>query len=69
MLIQVINKKTSESKRIYEEDLSFFQRRGFEVCKSEVVKDEPETDSNDEVNETSVEEEPVFRKKGRRNRD
>lgn len=73
MLIQVVNKKTGESKRIYKEDLSFFQRRGFEVCESEVVKDEPETDSNDEINETpaeddSVEEEPIFRKKGRRNR-
>ncbi len=73
MLIQVVNKKTGENLKIYKEDLSFYQRRGFEICESEVVKDELKTGSNDDKKETSVEDilqndEPIFHKKSRRNR-
>ena len=73
MLIQVVNEKTGENLKIYKEDLSFYQRRGFEICESEVVKDETEAVSNDEEKiiseeDNSKEEEPIFHKKGRRNR-
>lgn len=73
MLIQVVNKKTGENLKIYKEDLSFYQRKGFEVCENEVVRDEVETTPNDEEKTTSEEEislgeEPIFHKKGRRNR-
>lgn len=73
MLIQVVNKKTGENLKIYKEDLSFYQRKGFEVCENEIVRDEVETIQNNEEKTTSEEEislgeEPIFYKKGRRNR-